>query len=177
MDNYELAPGLTISRIITGLWQIADMEKDGKKLDPVKTSQYMKPYVDEGFTTFDMADHYGSSEIIAGTFSKQTDPEKPVQLFTKWVPKPGKLSKEEVREAVEKSMDRMQSSPIDLLQYHAWNYADASYLDQLFMLQELKEEGMIKHLGLTNFDSAHLRIVVSSGIKIVSNQVCFILFT
>jgi len=70
-------------------------------------------------------------------------------------------------------MDRMQSSIIDLLQYHAWNYADASYLDQLFMLQELKEEGMIKHLGLTNFDSAHLRIVVSSGIKIVSNQVCF----
>jgi len=172
MDNYELAPGLNISRIITGLWQIADMEKDGKKLDPVKTAQHMKPYVDEGFTTFDMADHYGSSEIIAGTF-RQTNLQKPVQLFTKWVPKPGKLSKEEVREAVKKSMDRMQTSSIDLFQYHAWNYADASYLDQLFMLQELKEEGLIRHLGLTNFDSAHLRIVVTSGIKIVSNQVCF----
>jgi enamine deaminase RidA (YjgF/YER057c/UK114 family) len=40
-------------------------------------------------------------------------------------------------------------------------------------LQELKEEGLIKHLGLTNFDTAHLQIVVNSGIEVVSNQVCY----
>ena len=39
-----------------------------------------------------------------------------------------------------------------------------------------QKEGKIKHLGLTNFDTDHLRVVVSSGIKIVSNQVsCSIL--
>ena len=32
---------------------------------------------------------------------------------------------------------------------------------------------MIAHLGLTNFDTAHLRIVVNSGINVVSNQVCY----
>jgi len=172
MDYYNLAPNLKISRVITGLWQIADMEKDGQQLDPIKSAAHLTPYVEAGFTTFDMADHYGSSEIIAGTYRK-TNPNQPVQLFTKWVPKPGKVAKQVVREAVEKALERMQSTSIDLLQYHAWNYADASYLDQLFMLQELKEEGLVKQLGLTNFDAAHLRIVATSGIKIVSNQVCF----
>ena len=28
----------------------------------------MQPYVDAGLTTFDMADHYGSAELVAGIF-------------------------------------------------------------------------------------------------------------
>ncbi len=34
-DRKDLAPGLSISRILTGLWQVADQEKDGVTLDPV----------------------------------------------------------------------------------------------------------------------------------------------
>jgi len=172
MRRIEIAPGLEISRVLTGLWQIADLEKNGKTLDPVKTSAAMKPYVDAGFTTFDMADHYGSAEIIAGTFKRSYD-ESPVEILTKWVPKPGKLTKEDVYKAVETALNRLQVPSIDLLQYHAWNYADACYLDQLFWLQELKEEGLIGHLGLTNFDAAHLRVVKTSGIDIVTNQISY----
>ncbi len=168
----ELAPDLKISRVLTGLWQIADMERDGQTLDAQATAQAMQPYVQAGFTTFDMADHYGSAEIITGTFRKQ-HPDDPVQLLTKWVPKPGAVTKEEVREAVQLSLDRMQSDSLDLLQFHAWNYADPVWLDSLFWLQELKQEGLIHHLGVTNFDAAHLRVAVASGIEIVSNQVCY----
>jgi len=94
-------------------------------------------------------------------------------LLTKWVPKPGNVSKEETRKAIQLSLDRMQLERLDLLQYHAWNYADPSWLDQLFYLQELQQEGLIHHLGLTNFDAAHFKMVLDSGIKVVSNQVCF----
>ncbi len=73
-NSIVLAPGLQISRIVTGLWQIADMEKEGTILDANHTSAYFEPYVKAGFTSFDMADHYGSSEIIAGTFKKNTPP-------------------------------------------------------------------------------------------------------
>jgi aryl-alcohol dehydrogenase-like predicted oxidoreductase/enamine deaminase RidA (YjgF/YER057c/UK114 family) len=167
----ELAPGLKISRVLTGLWQIADMEKEGKTLDPYLTGMAMAPYVKAGLTTFDMADHYGSAEVIAGTFRKKHDLGGEAQFLTKWVPKPGKSSKEETKEAVLKSMERLKVESIDLLQFHAWNYSDPVWLDQLFWLKELKEEGLIKHLGVTNFDSAHLRMVCASGIPIVSNQV------
>ena len=49
VERVKLAKGLEISRAITGLWQIADMEKDGKTLDPVATSKFMEPYVIAGF--------------------------------------------------------------------------------------------------------------------------------
>jgi aryl-alcohol dehydrogenase-like predicted oxidoreductase/enamine deaminase RidA (YjgF/YER057c/UK114 family) len=168
----ELAKQLEISRIVTGLWQIADMERDGKTLDPIATSKYMQPYLDAGLTSFDMADHYGSSEILAGTFKNSLENKNGVQLFTKWVPKPGKISRTDVREAVQTALDRMQLPCIDLLQFHAWFYPDPSWLDGLFYLKELQEEGLIKHLGVTNFDAAHLRIACASGIPIVSNQIC-----
>ncbi len=169
----ELAPGLTVSRIVTGLWQIADMERDGKELDLDKAAQCMKPYAEAGLTTFDMADHYGSAEEIAGIFTKRHAGDTNVQVLTKWVPEHGSNSKAAVREAIERALSRLQTEQLDLLQYHAWNYADPGYLDDLFHLQELKEAGLIRNLGLTNFDTAHLNIVLESGIEIVSNQLSF----
>lgn len=171
VQRCEIAPDFTISRVLTGLWQIADMEREGHSLDLKAAAQAMVPYVDAGFTTFDMADHYGSAEEIAGLFLKEHGP--CVQLLTKWVPKPGPATREDVRAAVQRSLDRMQTSRLDLLQFHTWNYADPNWLDCLYWLQELKQEGLIRHLGLTNVDTVHLRVVVNSGIEIVSNQVCF----
>ena len=169
----RLAPDLEISKIVTGLWQIADMERDDKTLDREQTAQHMSAYTEAGLTTFDMADHYGSAEDIAGIFTTRIAKDDNVQVLTKWVPEPGKNDKDTVREAIQRSLDRLRTDSIDLLQYHAWNYADPSYLDDLFHLQELQEEGLIKHLGLTNFDTAHLNIVIETGIKVVSNQVSF----
>jgi aryl-alcohol dehydrogenase-like predicted oxidoreductase/enamine deaminase RidA (YjgF/YER057c/UK114 family) len=171
-QTITLAPGLEISRIVTGLWQIADIERDGNTLDPNTASSFMTPYVESGFTSFDMADHYGSSEIITGTFKNTNPLGNKVQLFTKWVPKPGKIDRKQVRDAVELALNRMQQTSIDLLQFHAWYYPNPAWLDGLFYLKELQEEGLIGHLGVTNFDAAHLRVALASGIPIVSNQVC-----
>ncbi len=168
----ELAPGFSISKILTGLWQVADMERDGQTLDLDSAARSMGEYLRAGLTTFDMADHYGSAEEIAGKFRESCDPSA-VQLLTKWVPKPGPLTREVVRNAVQRSLDRLQAETIDLLQFHAWVYSDPSWLDGLLYLQELKEEGLIRHLGVTNVDTAHLHIMLQSGIEIVSNQACF----
>ena len=172
VERRNLSPDLSISRVLTGLWQLADMERDGRSLDLDRAAAAMRPYVEAGLTTFDMADHYGSAEVVAGLFRERA-PEHRVQFLTKWVPKPGSISKAEVRAAVERALARLGVETIDLLQYHAWNYADPSWLETLFNLQDLKTQGLIRHLGLTNVDTAHLRMAVSSGIDIVSNQVSF----
>ena len=171
VERRKLAPGLEISRVLTGLWQIADMEREGATVDPELTADAMEPYVASGFTTFDMADHYGSSEQVVGAFRSRVGNEGRAELFTKWVPKPGPVSREDVRAAVERALQRMRGEALDLLQFHAWAYGDPAWLDALFHLQELKEEGLIRHLGLTNFDSAHLAMVCDSGIDVVTNQV------
>lgn len=167
----RLSASLSIPRLVIGLWQIADMERKQGVLDPARTATYMEPYARAGFTAFDMADHYGSSEIIAGTFKNGYADPSSIQLFTKWVPEPGKISKDQVRKAVETALDRMQQRAIDLLQFHAWHYPDPSWLDALFYLNELREEGLIGNIGVTNFDAAHLGVALASGIPIVSNQV------
>ena len=148
------------------------MERDGRKLDLVATAKAMQPYVKAGFTTFDMADHYGSAEEIAGIFAQEHGRDS-VQLFTKWVPTPGATSRDDVRTAVQTALDRLRSDRLDLLQFHSWNYADPSYLDTLTYLQELKAEGLIRHLGMTNVDTAHLGMILHSGFEVVSNQICF----
>ena len=172
VERIDLSPDLSISRVVTGLWQLADMERDGRTIDIDRAAAAMQPYADAGLTAFDMADHYGPAEEVAGLFRSRA-PQKQVQLFTKWVPRPGRVSKDEVRAAVDRALTRLRGEAIDLLQYHAWNYADPGWLETLFDLQELKARGLIRHLGLTNFDTAHLRVAVASGIEIASNQVSY----
>lgn len=170
-ERTELAPGLNISRIVTGLWQVADMERDGNLLDPVKGAADMAAYAREGFDTFDMADHYGSAEVITGTLLASGECPN-VRAFTKWCPPPGPMTAAVVREGVLRSMDRMQTQRIDLLQFHWWTFEHPGYIDAMVELAKLREEGLIGHIGLANFDTAHLDLLLKEGIPIATNQVC-----
>jgi aryl-alcohol dehydrogenase-like predicted oxidoreductase/enamine deaminase RidA (YjgF/YER057c/UK114 family) len=172
IPRLALSPTLSISRVLTGLWQVADMERDGRAVDWDTMAAAMEPYAAAGLTTFDMADHYGSAEDVVGRY-RQRPGARPVELLTKWVPEPGPITREAVRTAVQRSLDRMQLDQLPLLQFHAWQYANPAWLDALFWLTELRAEGLVANLGLTNFDTAHLRIALTSGIPVVSNQVCF----
>ena len=58
-----------------------------------------------------------------------------------------------------------------MLQFHWWDYGDSRYLDALHHLAQLRDEGKIRHLSLTNFDTATLERIIDDGIGIVSNQV------
>ena len=71
------------------------------------------------------------------------------------------------------ALTRLRADTIDLLQFHAWNYADPSWLETLFDLQDLKRAGLIRHLGLTNVDAAHLHMVLATGIEVITNQVSY----
>jgi len=65
----------------------------------------------------------------------------------------------------------MDVKALDMLQFHWWDYSDPGYLDALKHMTDLKEEGKIKTLALTNFDTKRLQIILEKGIPIVSNQV------
>jgi aryl-alcohol dehydrogenase-like predicted oxidoreductase/enamine deaminase RidA (YjgF/YER057c/UK114 family) len=170
---HQLTENLKISKVVTGLWQIADMERDGIKVDKEVAANSMSQYVEHGLTSFDMADHYGSAEDISGFFYHNYFQGQEAQFFTKWVPKPGFVDKATIRKAVTDALSKLQTDQLDLLQYHAWSYLDPIWLDTLFELEELKKEGLIGALGVTNFDAEHLRVAAASGIKLVSNQVSY----
>ncbi|HZJ09663.1 MAG TPA: aldo/keto reductase, partial [Trueperaceae bacterium] len=172
-ERVELEPGLSASRVITGLWQIADMERSGSVVDAELGAAAMANYVSTGLTTFDMADHYGSAELIAGHYRATRGERAPAETFTKWVPKPGPVSRADVVAAVDLARTRLQTDRLELLQFHTWTYDDPAWLDALFHLADLRSEGLIGAIGLTNVDTAHLNLALASGVPIVSNQVSF----
>ncbi|MFY7799124.1 MAG: aldo/keto reductase [Dolichospermum sp.] len=172
----QFTPDLKICRILNGMWQVSGGHG---RINPKTAIDSMFQYVDSGFTTWDLADHYGPAEDFIGEFRRQliaTRGEEAVnhiQAFTKWVPRPGKMTKKLVEENIDISLRRMNVKSLDLMQFHWWEYRDNNYLDALKYMVELQTEGKIKHLALTNFDTEHLQIITAAGIKIVSNQVQF----
>ncbi|MGB8448556.1 MAG: aldo/keto reductase [Nitrososphaeraceae archaeon] len=171
---YELAPNLTICRILNGMWQVAGGHG---YIDHELAIADMLRYHDAGFTTWDLADIYGPAEDFIGQFRhrllklKGKKELERVQSLTKWVPQPGKVTRSFVSENIDRSLRRMSVSSLDLLQFHWWDYNNPYYMDALRYLSDLRDEGLIKHIGLTNFDTERMQIMIDSGLRIVSNQV------
>lgn len=171
-DRIQLTQNLEISRLLTGLWQVADIEKDGALLDTDKGADALEAYARAGFDTFDMADHYGSAELITGALLRRDLRPRP-RAFTKWCPPPGPMTPEVVRAGVQDRLDRLGVDRVDLLQFHWWSFEHPAWLDALHEMAALREAGLIGEIGVTNFDAAHLHLALADGVPIVSNQVSF----
>lgn len=175
-SRLQFTPDLNICRILNGMWQVSGAHG---RINPTAAIQSMFKYMDAGFTTWDLADHYGPAEDFIGEFRRQLittrgqEALSHIQAFTKWVPRPGKMARKIVEENINISLRRMDVTSLDLMQFHWWEYRDTNYLEALKYMAELQTEGKIKHLALTNFDTEHLQIIIDAGIKIVSNQVQF----
>ncbi|MBA3326640.1 MAG: aldo/keto reductase [Rhodobacteraceae bacterium] len=173
LDRTALKDGPNLSRLICGLWQVADLEKGGGQIDLDRGADALEAYARAGFDTFDMADHYGSAELIAGRLLARYDGgDRPLAL-TKWCPEPGPMTAEIVRAGVQARLDRLGVARLDLLQLHWWTFQHPAWLDALHAMKQLREEGLIGAIGVTNFDAAHLALALADGIPLASNQVSF----
>ncbi|MDU8943153.1 aldo/keto reductase [Ovoidimarina sediminis] len=171
-DRITLAPGLDISRVLTGLWQVADIERVSGEIDPDTGAGWLAAYAEQGFDTFDMADHYGSAEIIAGRFLAGGGASG-AKVFTKWCPTPGPMTADVVRRGVEERLERLGRPCVDLLQFHWWSFEHPAWLDALHEMARLREDGLIGEIGVTNFDAAHAALALADGIPLLTNQVSF----
>jgi aryl-alcohol dehydrogenase-like predicted oxidoreductase len=173
-SRFRFTDDLTIYRVLNGMWQVSSAHG---AIEPGRAVDEMFAYHDAGFTTWDLADHYGPAEDFIGNFRRLSAARHgaqrlaEIQAFTKWVPRPGRMTRRIVEEAIGVSLKRMGVECLDLLQFHWWDYSDEGYLEALDHLAELRHDGKIRHLGLTNFDTERLRIIVDHGVPIVSNQV------
>ncbi|KAI8524285.1 hypothetical protein RHMOL_Rhmol13G0138400 [Rhododendron molle] len=165
---------LDICRVVNGMWQTSG---GWGRIERDSAVDAMLKYADSGLTTFDMADIYGPAEDLYGIFINRVRRERPPELLesvkglTKWVPPPVKMTSSYVRESINVSRKRMDVEALDMLQFHWWDYSNTGYIDALKHLTDLKEEGKIKTVALTNFDTERLHMILENGIPVVSNQV------
>lgn len=181
--RYTLPNGYSFSRIINGGWQLS---KGHALKSPIERKDVLKAFhklVSEGFTTFDCADIYTGVEQFYGEFlteyiasgGKRED----IQFHTKYVP--DRVSLEhlqpgDVRETIHRSLSRLGVEQLDMVQFHWWEYDTPGYLEALGVLQEMKDEGKISQVSLTNFDTRRMREIVDSGISISTMQAQYSLF-
>ena len=173
---YQLASNLKISRILNGMWQVGGGHG---YIDRNLAVTDMFRYHDAGLTTWDLADIYGPAEDFIGEFRSRISEERGVQelnkiqALTKWVPQPRMITSLFVKENIERSLHRMGVTSLDLLQFHWWDYNNPYYMDAIKYLSDLRDNGVIKHIGLTNFDTERMQIMKDLGFQIVSNQLQF----
>ncbi len=165
-----LADDLSICRILNGMWQVSGGHG---QINPESAILEMLEYHKDEFTTWDLADIYGPAESYIGEFRKRlsTNELSKSQALTKFVPNPGPMTKSIVEYYIDQSLHKMNTDSLDLVQFHWWDYNNSSYLDALNHLSKLRDDGKIKYLGLTNFDTQRIKIMIEKGFKLVSNQV------
>ena len=173
----NLSPAYTTSSIIIGFWQLAGGHGPVDKQSIIAD---MERFAEAGFTSFDCADIYTGVEELIGNFigqhrSRFFSGELPsVQIHTKYVPDldalPG-LKKEYTATVINRSLKRLQVEILDLVQFHWWDYSIPGYVETARHLADLKKEGKIREIGVTNFDAEHLREILEAGVPVVSNQV------
>ncbi|KAJ6534145.1 NADP-dependent oxidoreductase domain-containing protein [Mycena capillaripes] len=171
-ETFDLGPLKGIPRLWCGLWQLSSNAWGSAPVPRIR--KCMGEHVDLGFTAF--ADHYGSAEIIFGQFRKSLPSPDRVVGATKWcVFKPTIPSRAVVEAAVRERLARMQTDHVDLLQFHWQDYSEKGYISALEIMNDMRGEGLIRAIGLCNFDAIRTDEICTQlgpGV-IVSNQVQF----
>ena len=149
--------GLSVSRIAFGTWSFGG---DWGSVD-VEAAQSAIRYAHElGVTFFDTAQGYGNGtaeEILGDALRTELDARRgDIVIATKGGIDPGAgrtrdSRREFLRTGVESSLRAMKIDYIDLYQVH-WPDPLTPFEDTAGYLQELVDEGKIRHVGVSNFD-------------------------
>jgi aryl-alcohol dehydrogenase-like predicted oxidoreductase len=178
LETVDLAPGLAVSRIAKGNWQLSARHGAGYERD--RAIDDMRKFVEAGITLFDCADHYVGVERLIGDFRRRyPEHAKRLSVSTKLVPDLetlGSLRKRDVEAIIDASLERLGVEALDLVQFHWWEYGVPGYLEALGWLAELRRAGKLRHIGTTNFDTVRLREIVAAGIPLATHQLQWSVF-
>jgi len=113
-ETFPLGP-FSPPRLWVGLWQLSSTAWGSAPASKIREA--MARHVDQGYTAFDMADHYGPAEIVFGQFQEHLPP-RTVLGATKWCifQHDDELSRSTVEASVRERMTRMRTSHLDFLQ-------------------------------------------------------------
>ena len=157
--------GLEITRVGFGAWAIGGANYDwgwGAQ-DDEESIATIHHALELGVNWIDTAAQYGfghSEEVVGRALAGLADPP---YVFTKGgQPEgPGRttlqiLERDSLRRELEGSLTRLGVPAIDLYQIH-WPIPDEDVAEGWSTLVELKEEGLVRHIGVSNFDVEQLK--------------------
>lgn len=144
---------IEVSELTLGLWNFSGDSTWGEQ-DEEEAIETIQTAIDLGVTTFDNAEAYGDgyAEQLLGKALTEYDRED-VTICTK--AGSDNLGYEDLKAACEASLDRMQTEYVDVYYLH-WPNPDIPIAESLRALEDLKAEGKIREVAVSNFGSHDL---------------------
>jgi predicted oxidoreductase len=181
MERITMSEDLSFSRIIHGLWRLSEWNKS--KEETLSLIQYC---LEQGITTFDHADIYGSytcEEMFGDALSLTPSIREKMEIVTKCgivLPSPNRpqhqthhynTSKKHILCSVEQSLKNLRTEYIDVLLIHRPNpLMNVDEVAEAFT--QLKKEGKVRHFGVSNFKVHQWNMLQSHlSFPLVTNQI------
>lgn len=142
----------------------------GWTLDEKQSFDILDHFVDQGFNFIDTADTYskwapgnkgGESETILGKWLKQRGNRDQLVIATKLGGEMGERKKglkpSYIKQAVESSLQRLQTDYIDLYQSH-YDDPETSVEETIAAFNELIQEGKVRYIGASNLVADRIKV-------------------
>ncbi len=122
-----------------------------------------------GYTHIDTADGYGNHVQVAEGIRQSGVARSSFFLTTK-LRYPSSYTTDAVHECAARFLQELGTDYIDLLLIH-WPNREVPFAETLRAMNELKQKGVIRAIGVSNFTKHHLDDALQAGVEIVDNQV------
>lgn len=156
-----LNDGRMVPQLGLGVWQVADHV----------AAETVRLALDAGYRHVDTASIYGNERGVGEGVRSSGVAREDVWITTKlWNDAQGDI--ESVRGALEASLERLATDHVDLYLIHWPSPARGRFVESWQALVQLREEGLARSIGVSNFHPQHLeRAIDATGVVPAINQV------
>lgn len=158
MKKIVLDDGVEIPILGFGTWELTGQACIDSVEKALKT----------GYTHIDTADRYGNHREV-GTGIKKSHIKREMIFLTTKLP-PFDLSYDTVLENAKRYLLELQTDYLDLLLIH-WPNRHFPLKSTIEAMDKLKKDGLVKSIGVSNFNIRHIQDAISTGFQISLNQI------
>ncbi|RMF76510.1 MAG: aldo/keto reductase [Chloroflexi bacterium] len=157
---------IDISVVSMGCWQIVGGDWWGAQ-DEADSLAAIDAALDVGINFFDTAEGYGaggSEEVLGKALEARRDKAIVATKVSR-----ANLAADDLRAACERSLRRLRTDYIDFYQIH-WPSRDVPFEESMTVLQELKQQGKVRAIGVSNFGPQDMIDMLALG-RYEGNQI------
>lgn len=159
-SHIALRPGARMPILGFGTWKL----QDDTCVSAVKTA------LETGYRHIDTADRYGNHRSIARAMKESGIPRSEIFITTKvWH---SDLHHDDALSAGNRFLDELETDYVDLLLIH-WPNAGTPLKETLEAFGKLKESGVTRDIGVSNFTTKHIDEATALRDDIAANQIEF----
>jgi len=133
-----------------------------------ETKQAIENALSEGYTMFDCATLYGNEEMLGNTLKESGLKRENYFVVTKLLAEDHGYDSAKIK--CKESLKRLGLDYVDLYLIH--NPSGRKLVETWKALIELKQEDLVKSIGVSNFNKQHLEVLLSRGMEVPAvNQI------